>query len=938
MTRVASERPAFFEGQYLGADDFDALVSYFRDHARRHVLGGHVWGIAAGLDLIENASTTGELDVFLLPGFGWDGYGRAIVNTHPVRLSNELLKSAPTGLYEVWIYYLERGSRGVRPGFETCGAEDAYERTGESFGFAVGRRAFDERSDGVEVADSRVDDPREALTFFDPARGVVFDGSVPHQQLDGSDRALWLMPVGMVRWTGGAAGVAGHFMARTADDLRASRSFRRYAGVIAEGIQAADGLIRLRGRESVVPAGVELDDAERDAALQPGRDFDTARGATAIDDLVWIEGNARGLGNHRLWGTKLELRDQQGSEEGVPMYVRRAPAAGLDGTGRDLEIAIGAEAGANGRNRVTIGTTTVRQVVINDRGQVGIGADDPRLYHANARDLVIARDGAAGMTIKSGSADAGRIYFADGDAGAARERGRITYDHNARLLSFGVEGTDFVHLTERSQVGIGTTKPGDLDAAADDLVVQTDGDTGLTVVSGERQQGSIHFGTSTDDPKSGFITYDHDDDVMRFGTAEATRVTIREDGDVGVGTGTPRGRVHVTGGDDLELSPTAATPALVLGSTSGENLAADDGAIQARNSSSTSTLGLQPLGGTVMIHGRQATANQVAIDGTGRLGLGTMPSHAIHVRRADPDIVLDMLGSSSVMTELVFQHDGANRAKIYWERAADRLVLMSGSSAAVAARGDRVAIGHDNPENPLHVKGSISAAASQTSAHVALIENTSTTNNADVLALKIGASNAASSNNFITFFAAGNASGCIQGSGGHTVSYQTSGSDVAEWLRVEDVADVLEAGDVVGIKHGAISRTTQGADAVAVISDRAGFAGNWPADAAERRRHRLVAMVGQVPVRVVGPVRPGDFLLPSGRNDGVAVGIAADAIAIADLPAVLGRAWTGSDETGEHRVIAFVSLASPIDAATVRACAELDQRLRALEAKQEPKP
>src|SRR5690606_9644705 len=129
-------------------------------------------------------------------------------------------------------------------------------------------------SDGVEVADSRVDDPREALTFFDPARGVVFDGSVPHQQLDGSDRALWLMPVGMVRWTGGAAGVAGHFMARTADDLRASRSFRRYAGVIAEGIQAADGLIRLRGRESVVPAGVELDDAERDAALQPGRDFD----------------------------------------------------------------------------------------------------------------------------------------------------------------------------------------------------------------------------------------------------------------------------------------------------------------------------------------------------------------------------------------------------------------------------------------------------------------------------------------------------------------------------------------------------------------------------------------------------------------------------------------------------------------------------------------
>lgn len=938
MTRVASERPAFFEGQYLGADDLDALVGYVRDHARRHALGGHVWGIAAGLDLIENSSTTGELDVFLLPGYGWDGYGRAIVNTHPVRLSNELLKSSPTGLYEVWVYYLERGSRGVRPGFETCGAEDAYARTGETFGFAVGPREIEQRFGGVDLADTRVGDPREALTFFDPARGVVFDGSVPHQQLEASGDARWLMPVGMVRWTGGAAGVAGHFTARTPDDLRASRSFRRYTGVVAEGIQAADGVIRLRGRETVLPAGAEIDDAAQAAAIQPGRDFDTARGATAIDDLVWIEGNARGLGNHRLWGTKLELRNEIGSDDGVPMHVRRAPVAGLDGTGRDLEIAIGAEAGADGRNRVTIGTTTARKVVVNDRGHVGIGADDPRRYHADARDLVIARDGAAGMTIKSGSSDAGRIYFADGDAGASLERGRISYDHGARLLSFGVEGTDFVHLTESSQVGIGTEAPGDFDGAADDLVVQTDGDTGMTLVSGDEQQGSIHFATSADDPKSGFISYDHDGDVMRFGTAEVTRMTIVDDGDVGVGTGTPRGRVHITGGQDVELSSTAATPALVLGATSGDHLAADDQSIQARTSNVAGTLGLQPLGGPVVIHGRQAVTNQVAVDTSGRLGLGTMPSHAVHVRRTDPDVVLDMLGNTAAMTELVFRHDGTNRAKIYWERLADRLVLASGASTALAARGDKVAIGHVAPDNTLHVKGSVSGSAVQTSAHVALIENTSTSSDADVLALKIGASVPNPGNNFVTFFAGGTASGCIQGNGAHRVSYQTSGSDMAEWLRLEDVADVLEAGDVVGIKHGAISRTTRGADAVSVISDRAGFAGNWPSDEAERRRHALVAMVGQVSVRVTGLVRPGDFLVPSGRDDGVAIAIPAHAIAIADLAAVLGRAWTGGEGPGEHRVMAFVSLASPIDAALARTCAALDERLRALEDAREPTP
>jgi hypothetical protein len=932
MTRVASERPSFFEGQYLGADDLESVVGYLRDHARRHALGGHTWGIAAGLDLIEQSSTAGEVDVFLLPGYAWDGYGRVIVNTHPVSLSLELMKGAPTGLYEIWIWYRERGSRGVRPGFETCGAEDAYERTGETFGFAIGPRpGAAARSGGVTVADSPIPDPREALSFFDPARGVAFDASVPHQQLEEANDARWLVPVGKVSWVGAAGGAAGHFAARTENELRVSRSFRRHAGLVAEGIQAADGLIRLRGRESSVAAGVDLDQAEGDAALRPGRDFDTTRGPTAIDDLVWIEGNARGLGHHRLWGTKLELRNGDGGDDKVPLYLRRAPAAGLDGTGRDLEIAIGEEAGAAGRNRLIVGTTTVPQVVVNDRGQVGIGALDPRVFHENARDLVIAREAASGLTIKSGAAEAGHLYFADGDAGNARDRGRITYDHGDRLMSFGVEGTDFVHFTEASQVGIGTDAPGDLDSAADDLVIQSPGNTGMTLVSGEEAAGSLYFATSADDPMSGFITYDHDEDAMRFGTAEAVRVTIRSDGDVGVGVDLPRARVHVTGGDELELGPLAATPALVLGPTSGLNLAADHESIQARSSSLASALGLQPLGGRVVVHGRAAEASQVVIDNGGRFGLGTSPSHAIHVRRTDPDLVLDMIGNTAVMSELVFRHDGSNRAKLYWERVADRVVLSKGAHLALSARADHVGIGHDAPDNPLHVKGARSGNAADTAAHVALIENTDAGNNADVLALKIGSANAGSGNNFVTFFAGGNPIGRIEGAGfGNSVSYVTSGSDFAEWLPRAEGAAELGPGDVVGIRDGKVSRDTEGASALGVISDRAGFVGNCPSDDAARSRHALVALVGQLPVRVAGPVRAGDFLIPSGRGDGTAIAVTAEAIAPAALGSVLGRAWTGT--TGSDSVVkAFVSMTSPVEAATARACAELDRRLRALE-------
>jgi hypothetical protein len=48
-------RPTFFEGQYLGSDDLGRAQEYQRGHSRRHALGGHDWGVAAGLAVVGAA-------------------------------------------------------------------------------------------------------------------------------------------------------------------------------------------------------------------------------------------------------------------------------------------------------------------------------------------------------------------------------------------------------------------------------------------------------------------------------------------------------------------------------------------------------------------------------------------------------------------------------------------------------------------------------------------------------------------------------------------------------------------------------------------------------------------------------------------------------------------------------------------------------------------
>ncbi|MEM9282742.1 MAG: hypothetical protein AAGA96_13015, partial [Verrucomicrobiota bacterium] len=134
---------------------------------------------------------------------------------------------------------------------------------------------------------------------------------------------------------------------------------------------------------------------------------------------------------------------------------------------------------------------------------------------------------------------------------------------------------------------------------------------------------------------------------------------------------------------------------------------------------------------------------------------------------------------------------------------------------------------------------------------------------------------------------------------------QSTGADYAEYLPALNPDEELEAGDLVAVRSGKITRNTSSFDQLMVISTNPIVVGNRPADAAG---HHKVAFIGQVPVKVSGRVSSGDYLLASGQHNGTAIAKPAEKLRASDRSRIIGRAWDSSDATGEKLINAAVGL------------------------------
>jgi hypothetical protein len=240
--------------------------------------------------------------------------------------------------------------------------------------------------------------------------------------------------------------------------------------------------------------------------------------------------------------------------------------------------------------------------------------------------------------------------------------------------------------------------------------------------------------------------------------------------------------------------------------------------------------------------------------------------------------------------------------------AADSLVTTAPHQFLIRATGG-VGLGTNAPATQLHTAAARNGSDQDPAQHVALIENTSTGTSADVLALKTGRPVLPDANvNFVTFFdGSENVVGQIQGNGSGGVAFASSSGDVAEYLPRLHAGESIQPGDVVGVVGGRVTKQTDGTEHVMVVSDRAIVAGNLPEDGTTAG-HELVALLGQVLVRVRGPVDAGDIVVPSGQNDGTAIAVTPEAMTLADHAQGVGRAWEAKRGGGVHTVNVAVGL------------------------------
>ena len=141
------------------------------------------------------------------------------------------------------------------------------------------------------------------------------------------------------------------------------------------------------------------------------------------------------------------------------------------------------------------------------------------------------------------------------------------------------------------------------------------------------------------------------------------------------------------------------------------------------------------------------------------------------------------------------------------------------------------------------------------------------------------------------------------------VTYQSGSADYAEWLPKMNPTEKFRPGQIVGMKNGHISLNVKDADKLFVISTKPIVLGNMPEEGKEAA-YEKVAFMGQVPVHILGSVNAGDYILPSGNNDGFGKAVAPTNMKAADYQNIVGMAWSSSINSSYNLINTAIGLNS----------------------------
>jgi hypothetical protein len=166
------------------------------------------------------------------------------------------------------------------------------------------------------------------------------------------------------------------------------------------------------------------------------------------------------------------------------------------------------------------------------------------------------------------------------------------------------------------------------------------------------------------------------------------------------------------------------------------------------------------------------------------------------------------------------------------------------------------------------------------------------------------------------------------------VEYSSGNGDYAEWLERADPKEEISFGDIVAVKGGKITKDLKGAQQIMAVSKLPIVLGNVP-DASKTTMGNNVAFMGQIPVKVLGPVQSGDYIVARGEIAGYGVAIHPRDMQVDDFKLAVGRSWDTNAKEGPKMVNTVVGVHNNdflnIIAQLQQKASQTEERLRVIE-------
>jgi hypothetical protein len=512
------KRLNYYEGEYLGAVDFEAEQEYHRDMRRRHNLGPHTWGIVTGLDITQflNGGPNSEVDVFVQPGVAVDGYGREIIVFGPYQLSAELFADFPgKQTLSVWIGYEQQM---INPSSDTCrtaGQSNAFSRVQESFEIVV--KPIPPTNNPVYV-DGREATPPATTGWTQPstlpplpttegAVVIALDESVPFQDLpDDNTTARWLVQLGQVLWDG-----PNQRFLQSADAN--ANAHRQYAGSVASVIYAPAGALTFQDRSTPASAfGTGTNPTGVAVEVQGTLTVDNQ--LTAQQD-VWLNGgNTYALRFKDNGGsdgdTSLNIQRLDGAAGGAALHVHIGDGSDPKNTPQQLTVGYGKAAPTSDTTVFSVGSDGNAQI---PAGSLSFGAQQSQMLNLSGS--------AYGIGVQPGT-----LFFRSASDFAFYDNGTYSAkqdDPGGGSLLMLLDSRGDLTISGALVIDLANENPGKMNPGL------TFGLTSGEGISSQRTAGGNQYG-------------------LDFYTGFSQRMSITNGGNVGIGTNTPDAQLNLGGG------------------------------------------------------------------------------------------------------------------------------------------------------------------------------------------------------------------------------------------------------------------------------------------------------------------------------------------------------------------------------------------------------